>query len=128
MGIGGNLLNWIESFLKDRFQSVMVNGFLSKPVKVKSGVPQGSVLGPLLFLILISDIDKDVLHSFLSSFADDTRVGKSIKNESDVLKLQEDLENVYNWAAENNMSFNNLKFESAQRSAFRLYKMAFPQN
>ena len=111
MGIGGNLLNWIESFLKDRFQSVMVNGFLSKPVKVKSGVPQGSVLGPLLFLILISDIDKDVLHSFLSSFADDTRVGKSIKNESDVLKLQEDLENVYNWAAENNMSFNNLKFE-----------------
>ena len=89
----------------------MVNGFLSDFVHVISGVPQGSVLGPLLFLILISDIDKDVLHSFLSSFADDTRVGRSIKTEDDVKKLQVDLDKIYQWAIDNNMDFNNNKFE-----------------
>ena len=111
MGIEGNLLDWIKSFLLNRSQSVMVNGFLSDPVYVMSGVPQGSVLGPLLFLVLISDIDKDVLHSFLSSFADDTRVGKSINNEDDVKKLQDDLDAVYQWSCDNNMEFNNIKFE-----------------
>ena len=82
-GITGKLHRWIKSFLVDRSQTVMVNGFLSNPVHVKSGVPQGSVLGPLLFLILISDIDKEILHSFLSSFADDTRVGKPVANKDD---------------------------------------------
>ena len=67
----------------------MVNGFLSDPAKVMSGVPQGSVLGPLLFLV-ISDIDRDVLQSFLSSFADDTRIGRSIKSVEDALELQKD--------------------------------------
>ena len=111
MGVSGKLFSWFKSFLFDRFQSVMVNGFLSDPVYVKSGVPQGSVLGPLLFLILISDIDEEILHSFLSSFADDTRIGKSINNESDIQKLQEDLEKVFSWADQNNMKFNNDKFE-----------------
>ena len=105
LGITGKLYNWIRSFLLDRSQSVMVNGFLSDPVHVKSGVPQGSVLGPLLFLVLISDIDEHILHSFLSSFADDTRVGKSVANEEDVDKLQEDLAKIYN------MKFNEDKFE-----------------
>ena len=55
-----------------------MNGILSNPAPVKSGVPQGSVLGPLLFLVLISDIDMDVTSSFLSSFADDTGVSKGV--------------------------------------------------
>ena len=79
----------------------MVNDFLSNPVHVKSGVPQGSVLGPLLFLILISDIEEEIFHSFLSSFADDTRVGKPVSNEDDIKLLQEDLEKIYNWAEKN---------------------------
>ena len=111
MGVKGKLLLWIKSFLFNRTQRVMVNGFLSEPVNVISGVPQGSVLGPLLFLILISDINKDVLQSFLSSFADDTRIGMSITSEEDVLQLQEDLNKVYLWAQQNNMSFNENKFE-----------------
>ena len=114
LGITGKLYNWIRSFLLDRSQSVMVNGFLSDPVHVKSGVPQGSVLGPLLFLVLISDIDEHILHSFLSSFADDTRVGKSVANEEDVDKLQEDLAKIYSWASKNNMKFNEDKFELIQ--------------
>ena len=76
-----------------------------------SGVPQGSVIGPLLFLILIGDIDAELLAAFLSSFADDTRVGKGIKDVSDAEELQIDHQSVYKWAIENNMTFNNTKFE-----------------
>ena len=61
-------------FLTDRFQRVSVNGTLSSLFEVLSGVPQGSVLGPLLFLFVISDIDVDVNHSSLRSFADDSRL------------------------------------------------------
>ena len=72
---------------------------------------QGSVLGPLLFLVLISDIDSDVTSAFLSSFADDTRVAKGIISEDDVIALQSDLQAIYRWAEVNNMEFNSPKFE-----------------
>ena len=114
LGIKGKLLDWIKSFLTDRTQYVVVNGFLSDPCKVISGVPQGSVLGPLLFLVLIGDIDADINSSFLSSFADDTRVGKGIKATNDAIHLQTDLKSVYQWAIDNNMEFNNTKFELLQ--------------
>ena len=79
MGICGQLLKWIESFLKDRKQIVIVNGIKSTESTVLSGVPQGSVLGPLLFLVMMTDIDDDIYHSFLSSFADDTRLSEAVK-------------------------------------------------
>ena len=88
-----------------------MNGAQSDPRAVISGVPQGSVLGPLLFLILISDIDRDVATSFISSFADDTRVGHGISGEDDSNLLQQDLQAVYDWAKANNMEFNSEKFE-----------------
>ena len=111
LGINGKILSWIKSFLLARSQYVLVNGFLSDPCEVTSGVPQGSVIGPLLFLILIGDIDIEVKNSFLSSFADDTRVGKGISDETDSLHLQIDLKAIYKWAKNNNMNFNNTKFE-----------------
>ena len=77
-----------------------------------SGVPQGSVLGPLLFLVLIGDIDQDIATSFLSSFADDTRLGHGISNEEDVHALQHDLQTAYDWARKNNMEFNSEKFDT----------------
>ena len=110
-GVCGKIGVWIANFLGQRQQVVVVDGTTSDPVWVKSGVPQGSVIGPLLFLILISDINKDVKHSSLGLFADDTRVWKHVSSEQDSKSLQQDLGAVYNWAKENNMEFNSDKFE-----------------
>ena len=90
-GIGGKLGRWIHSFLTDRKQVVMVNGIASRSAPVVSGVPQGTVLGPLLFLMYIADIDDGVKYSFLSSFADDTRILEDIETVMDTFKLQYDL-------------------------------------
>ena len=79
---------------------------------LQTGVPQGSVLGPLIFLVLIGDIDKEVVQAFLSSFADDTRVGLGIESDDDVDLLQQDLERVFAWSETNNMQFNSDKFEA----------------
>ena len=76
----------------------MVGGASSSVKEVISGVPQGSLLGPLLSLIMILDIDKSVLTDFLSSFADDTRVGHWVKAREDLQNLQKDLDNIYEWA------------------------------
>ena len=111
LGINGKTLRWIQNFLQERVQRVVVNGMLSTPHQVISGVPQGSVLGPLLFFFLIGDIDDGVLHSLIASFADDTRATKGIKTELDAAELQNDLFRIYDWSQKNNMQFNSLKFE-----------------
>ena len=76
-----------------------------------SGVPQGSVLGPLLFLVLISDIDQGIVSAFISSFADDTRAAKGITTLEDVEALQTDLQAIFKWSQDNNMELNYPKFE-----------------
>ena len=107
MGVQGKLLDWIREFLTNRKQSVVVNGSLSSPRPVISGVPQGSVIGPLIFLILISDIDHNTLHSLIASFTDDTRATKGLANETDAVDFKEDLFHMYQCF----MEFNDLKFE-----------------
>ena len=102
---------WIHCFLTGRTQKVVVGGASSSIKEVISGVPQGSVLGPLLFLIMIGDIDKSMLTAFLSSFADDTRVGHWVKTMEDLQNFQKDLDNIYEWATKSNMKFNSSKFE-----------------
>ena len=111
LGIKGKVGRWIQCFLTGRLQSVLVNGVQSKSSSVKSGVPQGSVLGPILFLVLLGDIDQDVLHSLVSSFADDSRITKGVTCQTDVDDLQCDLESIYKWTNENNMALNDDKFE-----------------
>jgi hypothetical protein len=111
MGIQGQLGVWLHNFLKDRKQIIIANGAKSSESKVISGVPQGTVLGPLLFLIMINDIDDNVINSSVKVFADDTRITKAVKTEEEAALLQEDLETLYTWAIDNNMAFNGSKFE-----------------
>ena len=113
LGIGGKVGRWIYSFLTNRFQRVSVNGALSELFKVLSGVPQGSVLGPLLFLVMISDIDTSLIgrKSTLRSFADDSRVVSPVFSATDISEFQKDLCTVYDWAEANKMTFNDTKFE-----------------
>ena len=112
IGVGGKVGIWLYNFLKNRTQQVTVDGALSKVSPVKSGVPQGTVLGPLLFLIMVGDIDKGISSSTLSSFADDSRLMKMIKRIAETILLQRDLIAVEDWTKENNMSFNYDKFEA----------------
>ena len=98
-GIKGNILGWISSFLNERTQCVNMNGSISASAPVTSGIPQGSVLGPILFVIYINDlpevIDKDSL-AFL--FADDTKLFREIKSEHDIKTLQNDINEVVKWS------------------------------
>ena len=89
-----------------------VNGVLSNPAQVLSGIPQGTVLGPILFIIMIDDLDCNLIHSLASKYADDTRVTASISKPEDTIQFQNELDNkVYPWAPANKMSLNGDKFE-----------------
>ena len=105
------LLKWIAHFLTNRKQFVTINGLHSMLAFVSSGVPQGSVLGHILFLICINDLQCHLNGSTAGSFADDTRLSKQISSCDDVLILQEDLNAVVKWATENNMVLHDNKFE-----------------
>ena len=109
-GITGKLGVWFHQFLTNRTHYVRLPGGVSPHSTVLSGVPQGTVLGPLLFLIMISDIDKDIKSSTLISFADDTRLYTNVDSPSDCDNMQSDLDSVYEWASTNNMFFNSKKF------------------
>ena len=111
MGIAGNLSILFHSFLSNRYHFVRLPGGSSAASPVISGVPQGTVLGPLLFLILISDIDIGVLNAKVVSFADDTRLYSKISYVEYCDSLQSDLNCVYDWAKTNNMVFNSQKFK-----------------
>ena len=111
LGVSGTILKWIGAFLSNRKQAVFVDGTVSDESDVISGVPQGTVLGPILFLVFIGDIDHGVQHANVNSFADDTRMMMNIKEPTDILRLQEDLDKIYEWADTNNMLFNADKFE-----------------
>ena len=109
-GIQGKLLEWIRSFLSDRYQRVVVEGKLSEPEKVRSGVPQGTVLGPVLFILYINNITEILKNALIKIFADDSKLIKEIENEEDRRKLMEDLNAVLKWAEDNKMELNDTKF------------------
>ena len=107
IGIQGPLHDWLTSFLKDRLQYVIVDGSISDPCKVLSGVPQGTVLGPLLFLIYINDIHENLSPgTHIRLFADDSLLYRAINTISDSLILQKDLDQLQKWEKANKMEFH----------------------
>ena len=113
-GIRGKMGHWLAAFLNPlvRKQAVGVDGRLSELVPVKSGVPQGTVLGPCLFLIHIMGISSNLSkETIATSFADDTRLLRRISKVEDSLSFQDDLEKMYSWADDVGMVFNAGKFE-----------------
>ena len=98
-------------FLNNRKYIVIANGTKSEPEDVLSGVPQGTVLAAILFIIMISDIDEEIKQCIVRCFADDTKVSNRIKTEEDKRVMQEDLNIVYKWAQDYSMKFNSNKFE-----------------
>ena len=111
LGITGKLGVWLYHFLTHRTHFVRLQGGISHASPVLSGVPQGTVLGTLLFLILMGDINSGISSSSIVSFADDTRLYHGISNVDDCSFLQNDLNSIYDWASCNNMSFNAQKFQ-----------------
>ena len=99
---------WIHNFLSNRQQYIAVNGTTSCEAQVRSGTPQGSVLGPCLILILIpiSDINYEIADSTVSCFADDTLILLGIKDKVDTQMLQNDIHKLCKWADTKNMKFN----------------------
>ena len=105
IGIGKELADWIENWLKDRSQKVAVNGCFSQWEQVGSGVPQGSVLGPLLFTIFVNDMEQDIINSLLK-FADDTKIWGKVNDLEEAKLMQDDLNKIGNWSRNNLMPFN----------------------
>ena len=109
-GIKGMALCWLRSYLSDRIQYCQVNGHLSDPLTVKTGIPQGSGLGPLLFLIYINDFPKCLRHTRPDMFADDTQIATSNSDINVILEnLNTDLINVSTWMSVNKLTLNNKK-------------------
>ena len=111
LGITGKLGVWLYHFLTGRTQFVRLQVGVSFGSPMISGVPHGTVLVPLLFIILMCDIKSGITSSSMVSFADDTRLYYGISNVDDCAILQNDLNSVYEWASDNNMFFNAQKFQ-----------------
>ena len=120
-GTGGKTLKWIDSFLCFRQQRVVVNGVKSDWAPVLSGVPQGTVLGPL-FSLYVNDISSDI-ESEIRLFADDCVCYREIKDEEDTIKLQRDIDRLGSWARKWAMRFQSVKCNMRQLTKKRIKKI-----
>ena len=108
--INGMLLGFLKAYLKDRKQSVVLGNCRSPALPVLSGVPQGSILGPSLFVLFINDISLGLTQGTnICMYADDTKIWRSIENENDHIILQKDIDYLLDWANRNKMKFHPAK-------------------
>ena len=120
--INGKLLSWCSNYLSNRFQRVILQGGVSSLCHVQAGVPQGSILGPLLFLIYINDIVDDI-QAFTNLFADDTTLSMTVGDLADVGSiLQSDIDKITRWPQRWLVKFNPAKSDSLviSRKRFKL--------
>ena len=117
-GISGKLLNIFEDFLRNRKQRVVLNGQTSNWENIHAGVPQGSILGPLLFLIYINDLTEN-LSSNPKLFADDTSLFSVVRDlNTSAIEINDDLKKIEAWAHQWKMSFNPDPLKQAQEVIF----------
>ena len=109
LGVNGSTWSWLKHYLLGRNQCVSIRGHQSSYLPVISGVPQGRILGPLLFVIYMDDLPSSLAHSNPFLFADDTKCSLPISVSNDQYLLQQDLITAENWSSDNNLTFNNDK-------------------
>ncbi len=108
--VDGVMLKFIKSYLEGRQQQVVVGGYQSSFLPVKSGVPQGSILGPLLFILFINDMFLRISEGTnIALYADDTKIWREISSSNDQYILQNDIDNLHKWSIENKMKFHSGK-------------------
>ena len=108
-GFGENILQWFGSYLTDRYQQTTVLGATSRAVPATSGIPQVSILGPLLFLLYENHLRDVLTNSKIATFADDTKIFKTIESSSDASALQDDLTKFEEISANINLELNPIK-------------------
>ena len=124
-GFAGSILKWFGSYLTSRYQQTTILGGISRLLPVSSGVPQGSILGLLLFLLYENHLSNDVTNSRIATFADDTKIFKTINSKSDALSLQNDLSNFHESSSSVNLELNNTKCK-VLRVTRRHNKLTYP--
>lgn len=102
-GITGNLLHWFKSYLNNRYQTVIINGYHSDQRLVSSGVIQGSILGPLQYILFVNDIAKCFHNCRILMFADDLKIFKTINNIDDCQEIQDDLDRFHQYCTINKL-------------------------
>lgn len=127
MGIHGSLLRWCESYLQNRSQLVMIRGYMSRSKIIPTGVPQGSHLGPLFFLIFINDLSAKLGCPF-KMYADDLKLYMHVKDLGDVVQFQSEIDNVFTWCCQNKMILNiekctHIKFTKKRDPLSATYKL-----
>lgn len=120
-GVDARVVRWISEFLRDRKQKVRIGNQFSTTGNVTSGVPQGSVLGPLLFLAYVNDLHVNI-QSKVRLFADDCVIYRNIKDSADEQILQQDLEHLRDWAEKNDMGINGSKSKTITFGRGRNYE------
>ena len=124
-GICGDLYNWLCNYLTERKQQVVLNGESCSWTTVTSGVPQGSVLGPLLFSLFVNDLPS-IVRSPLVLFADDANIYHSIQSDEDYQLLQQDLDSLYKWSKNWQLCFNVIKckvLHIGSNQHYRVYRL-----
>ena len=131
-GISGRLWSWFRSYLPDRSQFVVINNQPSTLLPVLSGVPQGSILGPLLFLIYINDIFHINIHNSLLAFADNTECFSPVTNCTDEQLVQHDIDLLLDWISRSYLCFNpskcvHISFRANSITSYHLNEQLIPK-